>query len=49
MFRKMLTIIFFIVPVYAFKCFTALAWNAGQNIEIVDAVQKFIKRTKRVT
>jgi len=50
MFRKMLTILFFTVPVYAFKCFTALiAWNAGQNIEIVEAVQKFIKRTKRFT
>jgi len=25
------------------------AWNAGQNIEIVEAVHKFIKRTKRYT
>ena len=23
------------------------AWNAGQNIEIVEAVHKFIKRTRR--
>ena len=25
------------------------AWNPGQNIEIVEAVHKFIKRTKRFT
>ena len=24
-------------------------WNPGQNIEIVEAVHKFIKRTKRFT
>ena len=29
--------------------FGSEAWNAGQNIEIVEAVQKFIKRTKRFT
>ena len=29
--------------------FGSEAWNAGQNIEIVEAVYKFIKRTKRYT
>ena len=29
--------------------FGSEAWNPGQNIEIVDAVDKFIKRTKRFT
>ena len=29
--------------------FRSEAWNAGQNIEIVEAVYKFIKRTKRYT
>ena len=29
--------------------FGSEAWNPGQNIEIVEAVHKFIKRTKRFT
>ena len=29
--------------------FDSEAWNAGQNIEIVEAVQKCIKGTKRYT
>ena len=31
------------------QLFGSEAWNAGQNIEIVEAVHNFIKRTKRYT
>ena len=52
-FRKMLTIIFlsFFRNLHPLNCqlllFGIEAWNAGQNIEIVEAVHKFIKITRR--
>ena len=34
---------------YQLLLFGSEAWNPGQNIEIVETVHTFIKRTKRFT